>query len=788
MKKLLAAVMMLAVAASCEKHGELFTDGNRAPMITASTSNDEQGGVKTTITVDDEGVGTIWWKPGDLVSIFIDKTNVKYFSLNTENATTAIFDSNVIIGSTESSSSGKWGLYPYDAAATCDGSSVTTTIHAAQNGVPDTFDDNLFPMLAHSFTNEMTFYNVCGGIKFSLSRDDIKKITFKGNNDENLVGKVKLTMDEGGRPSATAVSGEKVITLTPKTGSTFAKNTNCYLVMLPTVLTNGFTMTFETENQVGTFEYTAKSVEIKRSVFAKKAEIDGYATFKAKTVIPDGAVDLGLSVMWATCNLGASKPEDCGGYYQWAGLQDVTDTSIYLDESNCPYHTGSDQFTGWTKYFPSDKSSYWSGSGSPDNKTVLDPEDDVAYVSLSGKWRMPTIDEFQELMDNCTSEWTALNGVKGRKFTSNKNGNSIFLPAAGCRSGNYLYSAGLEGSYWSSSLYTTDIPPHSACGFYYSSSSYDVCTEYYVRCLGQSIRPVYGDRVNVAGVSLNKTDISLEIGAIFNLSATVVPSNAAERSVSWSSSNTSIATVDASGIVTGIKAGSAIITVMSTDGGYIATCGVTINSSKPVTPEAVDLGLPSGIKWASFNLGATKPEEYGRYYQWAGLQDVTDISIYLDLSNCPYHTGSSSSSGWTKYIPSYKSSYWSGSGSPDNKTVLDPEDDVAHVKLGGKWRMPTDSEFEELLDNCTLEWTALNGVNGQKFTSKKNGNSIFLPAAGSRSGDHLTSAGSSGFYWSSALSKADPYDACGFSFYPNDDGYTNVSYRLLGKPVRPVSE
>ena len=187
MKKLLAAVMILAIAASCEKHGELFTEGNRAPMITASTSNDEQGGVKTTITVDDEGVGTIWWKPGDLVSIFIDKANVKYFSLNTENATTAIFDSNVIIGSTESSSSGKWGLYPYDSAATCDGSSVTTTIPAAQNGVPETFDDNLFPMLAHSFINEMTFYNVCGGIKFSLSRDDIKKITFKGNNDEKII-------------------------------------------------------------------------------------------------------------------------------------------------------------------------------------------------------------------------------------------------------------------------------------------------------------------------------------------------------------------------------------------------------------------------------------------------------------------------------------------------------------------------------------------------------------------------------------------------------------------------
>ena len=201
---------------------------------------------------------------------------------------------------------------------------------------------------------------------------------------------------------------------------------------------------------------------------------------------------------------------------------------------------------------------------------------------------------------------------------------------------------------------------------------------------------------------------------------------------------------------------------------------------------AIDLGL--SVKWACCNVGATKPEEYGGYYQWAGLEDVTSTSIYLNFDNCPYHTGLSYSTRWTKYIPSNMSSYWSGSGSPDNKTILDPEDDVAHVTLGGSWRMPTEAEFEELYNSCTSEWTILNGVYGKKFTSRKNGNSIFLPAAGGRFSEGLDYFGSGGFYWSSSLRPDYPYFA--YLLYFHSDvvsAYYNF-YRYIGLSVRPVSE
>ncbi len=212
--------------------------------------------------------------------------------------------------------------------------------------------------------------------------------------------------------------------------------------------------------------------------------------------------------------------------------------------------------------------------------------------------------------------------------------------------------------------------------------------------------------------------------------------------------------------------------------------------------DVIDLGL--SVCWASCNLGATSPEEYGGYYQWAGTQDVTDKSIYLDWGNCPYHTDFDCYSSWTKYIPEDAPSFWSGAGSPDDKTILDPDDDVAQVKLGGKWRMPTAAEWDELMDavNCDWTWTTLNGVSGVKVTSRKSGYTdkwIFLPAAGDRVKGVLEDAGSYGSYWSSSLSSGLPSSAYYFYFYYMDgDSSSGLGMdrcgRFFGYSVRPVSQ
>ena len=215
-----------------------------------------------------------------------------------------------------------------------------------------------------------------------------------------------------------------------------------------------------------------------------------------------------------------------------------------------------------------------------------------------------------------------------------------------------------------------------------------------------------------------------------------------------------------------------------------ATCELTVTEKAISVTGSADLGL--SVKWASCNLGASKPTEYGGYYQWAGTNDVSDTSIYLDLSNCPYHTGSSYSSGWTKY--NTQSSY----GTVDNKKVLDPTDDAAAVALGGKWRMPTDAEWSELRNtiNCSWTWTTIDGVNGYKVQSKKSGytnNWIFLPAAGYRHDDNLYYVGSFGYYWSSSLATGGPSSAYHMGF--GSGGFSRDSgYRCYGQSVRPVSE
>lgn len=193
-------------------------------------------------------------------------------------------------------------------------------------------------------------------------------------------------------------------------------------------------------------------------------------------------------------------------------------------------------------------------------------------------------------------------------------------------------------------------------------------------------------------------------------------------------------------------------------------------------PEYVDLGL--SVKWATFNVGATRPEEYGDYYAWGETETKTNYS----WSTYKYCNGSATA--LTKYCN--KSSY-GNNGFTDTKTTLDPEDDVAHVKWGGDWRMPTQAESEELLNNCDWSWITQNGVNGWKVTSRVDSSrSIFLPATGFRNGTHLSSVGTHGYWWLSSLDTDYSYFAGLLYFYVDQYHITSHENRVCGCPVRPV--
>lgn len=212
------------------------------------------------------------------------------------------------------------------------------------------------------------------------------------------------------------------------------------------------------------------------------------------------------------------------------------------------------------------------------------------------------------------------------------------------------------------------------------------------------------------------------------------------------------------------------------------------NEVKPKTPKgAVDLGIvitredgtTYTLYWAESNLSESglcaRPEDCGDYYAWGETAAKSDYSwstykwVDASVSLTKYNTDISI-------------------GVKDNKTALDPEDDVARAKLGGKWRMPTDAEWTALREQCEWKWTGnYNGTARGRIVTGPNGNSIFLPTAGYRGDTSLKDTDSYGGYWSSSLSTEDPNSAFSNAF-GFDDVYRESGYRYYGQSVRPVSE
>ncbi|MBO4745364.1 MAG: hypothetical protein J5603_07745, partial [Bacteroidales bacterium] len=189
--------------------------------------------------------------------------------------------------------------------------------------------------------------------------------------------------------------------------------------------------------------------------------------------------------------------------------------------------------------------------------------------------------------------------------------------------------------------------------------------------------------------------------------------------------------------------------------------------------EYVDLGLPSGTLWATCNVGATTPEGCGNYYAWGETQPKNTYN----WSTYKYRNGD--------YLTKYcNESDYGYIGFTDKLTVLQSGDDAATANWGNDWCMPTMKQWEELSENTTNKWTTQNGVTGMLFTSKKNGVSLFLPAAGYRWDDEFDYVGSSGYYWSSSLYTSNPYGA--WNFYFNSDNFDIDYCRDGGQSVRAV--
>lgn len=473
-------------------------------------------------------------------------------------------------------------------------------------------------------------------------------------------------------------------------------------------------------------------------------------------------VDLGLpsGLKWGKCNLGTSSSQGYGYTYAWGELEMKT----YNDYHWQDYKWCNGSSSSLTKY------------NNNDGKRELEEADDVAHVILGGKWRLPTDADWTELRTQCTWVWTHLNGVGGRMITG-KNGNSIFLPAAGSWGNHPRYYAGTYGNYWSSSL-NIDYPNEA---WYVTFDSEGVYRDYYSRCVGFSIRPVYGE-ISVTGVSLNITTLSLNEGESCTLTATVTPSSATNKSVTWSSSNTSVATVSSSGVVTAKAAGTATITVTTNDGGKTATCSVTVQtptvSVTGVSLNKTSLSMTVGdtqtltatvtpsnatdksVAWSSSNTSVATVSSSGLVSaKSSGTATITVttndggkkaacsvtvistsgtaqghewIDLGLSVKWSPYNYGATSATDnggyyfWGDPTGTASVNYYSA---PLTYHISGTSYDIVRQKWGGSWRLPTFSEVKELYTKCSWSWTTLNGKTVLKATGP-NGNSIYFVPTG----------------------------------------------------------
>lgn len=285
--------------------------------------------------------------------------------------------------------------------------------------------------------------------------------------------------------------------------------------------------------------------------------------------------------------------------------------------------------------------------------------------------------------------------------------------------------------------------------------------------------------VAVQSITLDKTTLKLEVGQTAQLTATVLPANAHDKSVIWTTTDPYKAYVNG-GLVTAYGVCEATITATSVSNPQVAaTCKVTIvaagsGGGGETGIEAVDLGLPSGLKWGSMNVGASQPEDYGNYYAWAETSPKTSYTS----SNYKY-PARNYSDGMTVY-QKYDTTPING----DGKTVLEAEDDAATANLGNGWRTPTAKEFKELREKCTWTWKTQNRVNGMLVTGP-NGKSIFLPAAGIFESTKKD-VGTYGSYWTASLAGIVGM-ASAVDFISSGVDNAGVA-REYGLSVRPVKD
>lgn len=797
-------ILALATAALCSCSGNLVeTPVNDGETITIRAY--QEGATETRTTLIDGGT-QVYWEPSDEIKVFFNGVGGRFAAQNTENVTVATFSGsiNVLAGANEGASSNymTWGLYPYRSDATSDGESVTTTLPSEQTGRSGSFAKNTHITLAQSEGLNLAFYNVTGGIRFSLTQEGVKEVVFQGQNDEDIAGKVKLAFVDGVPAVQEVIDGQKSITLSASYGTTFETGKWYYIVALPGTLSNGFKMTFNTETQYATLK-SSGSKTIKRGIFGSLADADEDLVYKDK----DGGEPVTGNIVFA---------DPAAKYACVAKFDTDGDGEVSIEEAEAATSFNG-LFTDWKGVVSFDEIRFFKNVHSLNgvfngcNKlvSITVPENitDLGAYTFSGCSSLTSVDlpsGISEIGDgtfmNCSSLRlidipSSVTKVGQLAFYDCSSLAALDLPLGVTSISDYsfencssLCSVGIPSSVTSigknafsgcSSLTqvvlpngVTSIPDYCFMG---CSSLTSVTFPSGVTSIGTSAF----SGVKMWKIELPSSISSLGLGCFTSITCIILPSTSPVAIKS-----------DAFGQALGIFVPSHLIDMYSvmTNWSNYASKLHPLDSYKDkneftfVTSGAVDMG--TSVKWAAYNLGATKPEECGGYYAWGEIQTKSNYN----WNNYAWSNGDQNK--LTKYCPADRIDYWDGEGTPDGKTVLDLEDDAAHTNWGGTWRMPTFEEWTELRDNCLWEWITYEGINGYQVYGFGGGNILFLPAAGRRYGTYLDDVGSEGYYWTPSLDTAypSPHYALYLHLVSNYPIYSNYSDRSFGFSIRPVCD
>ena len=434
------------------------------------------GATRSSVVISNSGVNFLW-EAGDVVGIFPNTGDQVSFAMD-EGAgmQTATFNGG---GWALKASSTYAAYYPHDFY-----NRDLKAIPVSYEGQKQTGNNSTAHLGAYDFMAASVTTPANGAVAFDMQHmgalvmlqanlDEAKTLTNVAlkvsTNAFTTTGTIDLTAVT---PEITAKSSTSTLNIALNDFTVAADETSTIYFMLSPTNLLGETLEIILSDEKGVY---MKFEAAGKNFVAGTAYAYTLTNGNKVNTIPVNAVDLGLpnGTLWADRNVGADVPEAYGDYFAWG----ETEPKDYYYWDSYKWCNGT--YKTQTKYCT--KSSY----GTVDGKTTLDLEDDAAYVNMGAEWRMPTLTEQIELLDNCTWEWTTQNGVNGRKVTG-PNGNSIFLPAAGYRDGSGLSNAGSYGIYWSSSL--NESNPSYAYVLDFDSG---YCSwGYNNRCFGQSVRAV----------------------------------------------------------------------------------------------------------------------------------------------------------------------------------------------------------------------------------------------------------------------------------------------------------